>query len=731
MPIRIPVISTSGAKSTITLPDPVVTSPPSPGGLPAPWIDADIGAPSIAGSASASAGVFTVKGSAVGPWVGTDQFHFVYQSLSGDGTIIARVASQANTNPWAKAGVMIKQSTTAMSPYALLIVSPGHGVNLQWGYNQSTTGPVTSPPNAWLKMTRTGSTITGYSSVDGQTWTQVGQATVTFTAPALIGLFVCSGDVTLSNTSTFDNVSVTAAIPPPPTVTSISPNPAAAGLVTINGSGFLAGATVSFGGTAATGVTVVSSARLTCTAPAHADGPVPVTVTTAAGTSSAVTFVYQASAPPPPTGGPSPAYWGKWSNGPSTSNTWFPLGAFSGAVLDTGVVAPYADLGAAFVGANFNFTAGTDTWGRNNPAFLARIKALGLKTFMTPTDPYGPLSGRHQDMATLAAHPEVADCVIGWAMGDEFDLGPQHSVAGDQYGPIKLHEWYLANRPKDTTRPQYLNWGPWLPGSGCAPGNGFWPYPSPETRLETGSVASDSSLWVSSSDVNSYDFYFWSTDWSSMVGAWGYGAYVDGLRRWSRMTDVTRPVWGMVEAASSIRARPDLPPLNGFMLESAIWSTIVHGARGIVYFINTLGDMNSAGPWGTGYWNRTVGNELIATLTKCHARILSLAPVLNSPETGVFDAYGRELCNSFVTVSSTNGVPIDLMYREYGGKKYVFAQASGSETMQQSGSTTGTFRLVPGASGTVTVRDENRTVTATNGIWADTFTPYQMHIYVI
>jgi hypothetical protein len=521
--------------------------------------------------------------------------------------------------------------------------------------------------------------------------------------------------------------------PPPaaPTITSISPNPAPAGSVTINGSGFAAGATVSFGGAAATGVTVVSATQITCTAPAHADGSVNVTVTTSAGTSLAATFTYQASQPPP-TNGPAPAYWSKWTKGPSTSDTWFPIGAYAGAVTrNTGVIAPYADLGAAFVAAGINLICGTDTWAHNDPAYLERVNALGLKAFVTATNPYGPLSGRQPDVAYLSAHPSVASCVIGWAMGDEFDLGPQHSVAGDQYGPNNVHAWYLANKNIDTTRPLHLNWGPWLPGNACAVGNGFWPYPDPATRLETGSAAGDYTLWTSSADISSYDFYFWSTDWSSMVGAWGYGAYVDGLRHWSRATDVTRPVWGMVEAGSSQHARPELPPLSGYMIESAIWSSIVHGARGIVYFINTLGDMDSAGPWGTGYWSRTVGDELIATMTRCHARILGLAPVLNSPETGVFDTYGRELCNSFVTVSSTNGVPIHLMYRQYGGKKYIFAQASGTEALQLSGNTTGTFQLVAGASGTVTVRDENRTVTATNGIWTDTFTPYQMHIYVI
>ena len=68
---------------------------------------------------------------------------------------------------------------------------------------------------------------------------------------------------------------------PPPTIGSITPitGTAAGGTaVTITGTGFLAGATVTFGGTAATGVTVASSTSITATTPAHAAGTVSVVV---------------------------------------------------------------------------------------------------------------------------------------------------------------------------------------------------------------------------------------------------------------------------------------------------------------------------------------------------------------------------------------------------------------------------------------------------------------------
>ncbi len=122
---------------------------------------------------------------------------------------MARVTAQSNTDPWAKSGIMIKQSTATGSAYALLAVTPGNGITFQYGYNTSVSGSSYTFPNAWLKLTRSGSTITAYSSPDGTTWTQVGTATIAMTDPVTVGLVVCSHSPDNLNTSTFDNVSVT------------------------------------------------------------------------------------------------------------------------------------------------------------------------------------------------------------------------------------------------------------------------------------------------------------------------------------------------------------------------------------------------------------------------------------------------------------------------------------------------------------------------------------------
>jgi len=84
-----------------------------------------------------------------------------------------------------------------------------------------------------------------------------------------------------------------------PVVTSVSPNrgPASGGTnVTIAGSNFKAGATVTFGGAACDGVTVVSTSQVTCTTPAHYPATVDVTVRNPDGQSGTLLrgFTYEA-----------------------------------------------------------------------------------------------------------------------------------------------------------------------------------------------------------------------------------------------------------------------------------------------------------------------------------------------------------------------------------------------------------------------------------------------------
>ncbi|MCX5639025.1 MAG: lamin tail domain-containing protein [Planctomycetota bacterium] len=178
------------------------------------WENRDIGAVGAAGSVEVSGDVYTVRGDGGDIWSYSDAFHFMYLPMSGDGDIVARVISVQNTDSWAKAGVMIRETLNAGSAHAMMIVTPGNGVSFQYrsatdGESYSTAiNSFTAP--YWVKLSRTGNTIKGFHSPDGQNWTQHASNTFSMSGDVFVGLCVTSHvDRTLC-TVQFDSVSGTA-----------------------------------------------------------------------------------------------------------------------------------------------------------------------------------------------------------------------------------------------------------------------------------------------------------------------------------------------------------------------------------------------------------------------------------------------------------------------------------------------------------------------------------------
>ena len=77
------------------------------------WQSQDVGATGVAGDGTEAGGTFTIRGSGADVWGAADAFHFVWQPVSGDRDIIARVASIEYVHAWVKAGVMIRERLTA------------------------------------------------------------------------------------------------------------------------------------------------------------------------------------------------------------------------------------------------------------------------------------------------------------------------------------------------------------------------------------------------------------------------------------------------------------------------------------------------------------------------------------------------------------------------------------------------------------------------------------------
>ena len=181
--------------------------------LPASWLDQDVGTVGVQGSAGYTSGTFTVAGAGSGTMITTsDSFHFAYQSLTGDCTIIARVASVQGSSA-AQMGIMVRETLNPGANHVFVFDYPPSVLMTERTSTGSSStyqslGSAT-PPN-WLKLVRSGNTFTMYGSTNGVNWTQLGTSqTVTMAPSVYVGLAVSNRNTSSLATATFDNVSLT------------------------------------------------------------------------------------------------------------------------------------------------------------------------------------------------------------------------------------------------------------------------------------------------------------------------------------------------------------------------------------------------------------------------------------------------------------------------------------------------------------------------------------------
>jgi hypothetical protein len=194
--------------------------------------DQDIGTggnPTAAGNASFAGGTGTYRLQASGSdiWDTADHFHYAYRPLSGDGEIVARLATLTNQDFWTKGGLMIRDNLTAGSPNAFMFgtSSPDHEEPVfQWRDSQNGGSAdfgnhinhLQATP-VWLRLTRTGNSFSGFWAHDNGdgthgAWNQIGSA---HTVPGMgTNVFVGLGLTEHNNqaqlaTATYDHVTIT------------------------------------------------------------------------------------------------------------------------------------------------------------------------------------------------------------------------------------------------------------------------------------------------------------------------------------------------------------------------------------------------------------------------------------------------------------------------------------------------------------------------------------------
>ena len=207
------------------------------------WTGGNIAAATPTGSYSETDGTFTVNGGGTNISGTADTFYFVQHQLVGNCDFRARIASMTGGGTSAKAGVMIRQSTAGNSRGAFMSAYGTGATSSSWrtratdGASWATVNGTGAPSfPRWVRVVRNGSSYSGFTSIDGTTWTAVGSAgTISMSEPLLIGLAVTSNNTSALCTAVFDNVSIlqTSNVAPfvsaGPDGSTILPQPAALG----------------------------------------------------------------------------------------------------------------------------------------------------------------------------------------------------------------------------------------------------------------------------------------------------------------------------------------------------------------------------------------------------------------------------------------------------------------------------------------------------------------------
>jgi hypothetical protein len=353
-----------------------------------------------------------------------------------------------------------------------------------------------------------------------------------------------------------------------------------------------------------------------------------------------------------------------WNYGPSTSPNFFPIGVW---LQSPGNAQEFENIGVnMFVG------------------FFGDLDAASMTTFASLKMPVVPT----QNSVGLTS-PQRSS-IWGWEQIDEPDNAQPNSSGG--YGPCitpsALVASYNTIKSASAASPVFLNFG-----QGA----------SVTSYIGRGSCTGDTTYYsqaIAAGDIISFDVYP-VANYNGQLELVANG--VDNLKTWAAQCNCgTKPVWNFIETTPFAGGATPTPA----QIQSEVWMSLIHGSQGIMYFVHVISPTFRE----DGIFNYPAS---VQAVTSIDAQIASLAPVLNS----------ATVTNDIQVASSASGVPLDMMEKNYGGSKYVFAVARANS------STLGTFTVPGNPTGTITVLGESRQIAMTRGQFTDSFTGYGVHLY--
>ena len=169
--------------------------------------------------------IITMKAGGADIWNTTDLGHIYYAEVSGDFDARVQVTSVENTNPHAKAGLMVRAALGPKSRNVMVRKRAGYGTSTQWrpedgASTTSTTSEQGAPLSrveggimedaSWQRLERVGDTIRAYGSENGEDWRLMVELTadqIELPDTVVLGLAATSHDNASATTAKLRNLS--------------------------------------------------------------------------------------------------------------------------------------------------------------------------------------------------------------------------------------------------------------------------------------------------------------------------------------------------------------------------------------------------------------------------------------------------------------------------------------------------------------------------------------------